>query len=189
MKIRLSRYLVPAVLAATIPAAAVFAQGQNQPPARSAGPSAETLTRLQDGRIAMIKGALKLNDSSSSCGRLWKSRCGHRSRRASRRAPNAASGRQQGASERPSLPDRLDRASKRMADRAERMKAYAEAIRPFYASLTDDQKAVAGVVLRQGAGFGRHGARWAMHRERRRRAEVATEGARPARYPSRPGQA
>ena len=72
MKIRLSRYLVPAVLAATIPAAAVFAQGQNQgqnqPPARSAGPSAETLTRLQDGRIAMIKGALKLNDQQL---KLW----------------------------------------------------------------------------------------------------------------------
>ena len=68
MKIRLSRYVVPAVLAATIPAAAVFAQGQNQPPVRSAGPSAETLTRLQNGRIAMIKGALKLNDQQL---KLW----------------------------------------------------------------------------------------------------------------------
>lgn len=168
MKIRLSRYVVPAVLAATIPAAAVFAQGQNQPPARSAGPSAETLTRLQDGRIAMIKGALKLNDTQL---RLWApveeqmrssftARQQARSERRERRLQGVKA-------ERPSLPDRLDRVSKRMADRAERMKAYAEAIRPFYASLTDDQKAVAGVVLRQGAGPSRHGARWAMHHDRR----------------------
>jgi hypothetical protein len=170
MKIRLSRYVVPVVLAASIPAAAVFAQtqGPNQSPSRSAGPSAETLTRLQDGRIAMIKGALKLNDEQM---KLWApveeqmrssftARQQARSERRERR-------RQGDKVARPSLPDRLDRASKRMADRAERMKAYAETIRPFYASLTDDQKAVAGVVLRQGAGVGRHGARWAMHRDRR----------------------
>lgn len=172
MKIRLSRYVVPAVLAATIPAAAVFAQGQNQgqnqPPARSAGPSAETLTRLQDGRIAMIKGALKLNDQQL---KLWapveeQMRSSFTARQQAR-SDRRERGQQGAKTERPSLPDRLDRASKRMADRAERMKSYAEAIRPFYASLTDDQKAVAGVVLRQGAGFGRHGARWAMHRERR----------------------
>ena len=168
MKIRLSRYVVPAVLAATIPAAVVFAQGQNQPPARSAGPSAETLTRLQDGRIAMIKGALKLNDQQL---KLWapveeQMRTSFTARQQARTERRERD--QQGAkSESPSLPDRLDRASKRMADRAERMKSYAEAIKPFYASLTDEQKAVAGVVLRQGAGFGRHGARWAMHRDRR----------------------
>lgn len=170
MKFRLSRYVVPAVLAASIPAAAVFAQtqGPNQSPARSAGPSAETLARLQDGRIAMIKGALKLNDTQL---RLWapveeQMRSSFTARQQSRSERRER--RQQGdKAERPSLPDRLDRASKRMADRAERMKAYAEAIRPFYASLTDDQKAVAGVVLRQDAGFGRHGARWAMHREHR----------------------
>ena len=168
MKIRLSRYVVPAVLAATIPAAAVFAQGQDQPPVRPAGPSAETLTRLQDGRIAMIKGALKLNDQQL---KLWapveeQMRSSFTARQQAR-SERRERGQQGAKTERPSLPDRLDRASKRMADRAERMKTYAEAIRPFYASLTDDQKAVAGVVLRQGAGFGRHGARWAMHRERR----------------------
>jgi hypothetical protein len=59
--------------------------------------------------------------------------------------------RQQGAP-RPALPDRLDRASQRLAKRAEQMKAFAEAFRPFYASLSDDQKALAGVVLHQGHG-------------------------------------
>jgi hypothetical protein len=171
MKFRLSRYVLPAVLAASIPAAAVFAQtqGPNRSPARSAGPSAETLTRLQDGRIAMIKGALKLNDEQL---KLWapveeQMRSTFTARQQAR-AERRERRRQGDKAERPSLPDRLDRASKRMADRAERMKSYAEAIRPFYASLTDDQKAVAGVVLRQGAGFGRGGARWAMHHDERR---------------------
>ncbi len=168
MKTRLSRFVVPAVLAATIPAAAVFAQtqGQDQAPARTGGPSAETLTRLQDGRIAMIKGALRLNDAQL---KLWapveaQLRASFTARQEAR--VERRERRQQGATDqRPSLPDRLDRASERMVKRAERMKAYAEVIRPFYASLTDDQKAVAGVVLRQSAGFGRFRShRWAMQR-------------------------
>jgi hypothetical protein len=46
-----------------------------------------------------------------------------------------------------------------MAKRAEQMKAFAEAFKPFYASLSDEQKAVAGVVLHQG-GRGGHGGGW-----------------------------
>jgi len=168
MKTRLSRFLVPVVLAATIPAAAVLAQTQGQPSARAAaGPSADALARLQDGRMAMIRESLKLNEAQL---KLWapveaQMRASYTARQQARTERRER--RQQGAAAatRPSLPDRLDRASQRMAQRAERMKAYAEAIRPFYAALTDDQKAVAGVVLRQGAGFGgRHGHRWTMHR-------------------------
>jgi len=168
MKISLSRFVVPVALAVTIPAAAVLAQtqGQGQPSARTAGPSADALARLQDGRMAMIKESLKLNDAQLKLwapveGQMRASFAARQQARAERRER-----RQQGAkTERPSLPDRLDRASQRMAERAERMKSLAEAIRPFYAALTDDQKAVAGVVLRQGAGFGRrHGHRWTMHR-------------------------
>ncbi len=50
-----------------------------------------------------------------------------------------------------------------MAQRAERMKAFAAVFKPFYASLNDEQKAVAGVVLRQmrGHGMGGRGPRWA----------------------------
>ena len=58
------------------------------------------------------------------------------------------------ARQRPSLADRLDRAAERTAKRAERLKAFAEVFKPFYTSLTDEQKAVAGVVLRQVGGFG-----------------------------------
>ena len=119
--------------------------------------------------MAMIKESLKLNDAQLKLwapveGQMRASFAARQQARAERRER-----RQQGAkTERPSLPDRLDRASQRMAERAERMKSLAEAIRPFYAALTDDQKAVAGVVLRQGAGFGRrHGHRWTMHRSPR----------------------
>ena len=168
MNIRLSRLVIPAVLAATIPAAAVFAQtqGQNQQPARTPGPSADALARLQDGRMAMIREALKLNDAQL---KLWapveaQMRSSYDARQKARAERRER--RQQSAKiERPSLPDRLDRASRRMTERADRLKALAEVMRPFYASLTEDQKAVAGVVLRQGAGFGRfHGRRWAAHR-------------------------
>ena len=168
MKTRLSRFVVPAVLAVTIPAAAVLAQtqGQGQPSTRAAGPSADALARLQDGRMAMIKELLKLSEAQL---KLWapveaQMRESFTARQQARSEYRER--RQQGTkAERPALPDRLDRASKRMSERAERMKSFAEAIRPFYAALTEDQKAVAGVVLRQGAGFGgRHGHRWTMHR-------------------------
>jgi LTXXQ motif family protein len=169
MKSRLARFVVPAVLAAAIPAAAVFAQTQGQAPGRAAGPSPDALARLQDGRMAMIRESLKLNEAQL---KLWapveaQMRASFDTRQKARAERRER--RQQGAkAEGPSLPDRLDRASQRMAERAERMKSLAEAMRPFYASLTDDQKAVAGVVLRQGKGFrGRHGHRWTMHRETR----------------------
>lgn len=166
MQSRLFRFAVPALLAASIPAAAVLAQSQGQAPAAPRGPSLEVQTRLQDGRIAMVKEALKLNNDQL---KLWapveeqlrasfKARQDARAERRERR--------EQGA-QRPSLPDRLDRASKRMADRAERMKAYAEAIKPLYATLSDDQKAVAAVVLRRPLGVGGRGHRWAMHRAAR----------------------
>jgi hypothetical protein len=72
---------------------------------------------------------------------------------------------QQGATDRPSLADRLDRASKRMTERAQRMQVFTEAFKPFYASLNDEQKAVAGIVLRDSRGGMRGpGRRWAMER-------------------------
>lgn len=166
MNARLARFAVPAMLALAIPAAAAFAQAQDQQPPRPTGPSPETLARLQDGRIAMIKETLRLNETQL---RLWapveaQMRASFATRQKAREERRQA--RQQGASA-PSLPDRLDRASQRMAERAEQMKAFSEVFRPFYASLSDDQKAVAGVVLRQsfggGRGFHGHGRRWAEH--------------------------
>ena len=50
-----------------------------------------------------------------------------------------------------------------MAKRAADMKAFAEVFRPFYASLSDEQKALSRIVLREGRGHGCRGnhQRWA----------------------------
>src|SRR5262245_63747609 len=79
------------------------------------------------------------------------------------------SGAQGGLAEGLALPDRLYRIAKRMSERAQRMQAFTEAFKPFYAALSDEQKAVAGVVLRDRRGH-MHGSwhgpgrRWAMDR-------------------------
>jgi LTXXQ motif family protein len=161
----MKRFVLPALLAVIIPATAVLAQNQPPPQAKGPGLSAEARGRLQDGRFAMIKESLKLNDAQL---KLWAPVETHMrasfAERQKARAERREKREQQGA-QRPSLPDRLTRASERAAKRAERMKALAEVIRPFYASLSDDQKAVANVVLRMGRGdrgFG--GRRWTMQR-------------------------
>jgi hypothetical protein len=167
MKISLSKIAVLAVLAVTIPAAAVLAQAPDRGPNRPDRRSPETLERLQDGRMAMIKESLRLNDAQQ---KLWapvetQLRASFSARQLARaeRRDGRDAGRDQ-----LSLSDRLDRASERATKRAERTKALADAFRPFYASLNDEQKAVAAVVLRQGQrerGFGRHGRRWTMHHD------------------------
>lgn len=182
MKARISRYLIPAALAAAIPAAAALAQqapqgGQPEPQQKRERPerprlSPETLNRLQDGRLAMMRELLKLNDSQL---KLWapveqQLRARYAARRQARQdfAQRMEQRRQQGATatERPSLSDRLDRASKRMTERAQRMQAFTDAFKPFYASLSEEQKAVADIVLRERGGMGGPARRWAMERPR-----------------------
>jgi hypothetical protein len=179
MNIRLS-LLLPAALAAAIPITAVLAQGAapsgtGTAPSR---PSADMFARLQDGRIAMAKAALRLDDAQL---KLWapveqhlrtsfaerqKAREARMKLRDERRQARQE-GKQDQAKDRPSLTERLDRASQRMAQRAERMKAFSAVFKPFYESLSEEQKAVAGVVLREMRGG--HGGmgfrRWAMNRE------------------------
>ena len=181
MKARISRYLVPALLVAAIPATAVLAQApppqQPEPQQKRERPdrprlSPDAMKRLQEGRqegrITEMKQALKLNDEQL---KLWtpveqQLRAAFAARQQARQdfMQRIELQRQQGASERPSLPDRLDRASKRMTERAQRMQAFTEAFKPFYASLSDEQKAVAGIVLHdmRGDGMRGHGRRWAM---------------------------
>ena len=149
MKSRWSRLAVAAaVLPAAIPITVALAQTQG--PAQPAGRSPEVQARLQDGRIAMIKEALRLDATQL---RLWapveaQLRASFDARQQSRAERQAA----RGNAERPALPDRLDRMSKRLTEHAERTKALSEVIRPFYAALTDEQKAVANVVMRQALG-------------------------------------
>ncbi|HXE67764.1 MAG TPA: Spy/CpxP family protein refolding chaperone [Hyphomicrobiaceae bacterium] len=171
MKMR-ARYVAPALLAAAAIPSIVLAQSQSPQDTQTRSErqaqrpqlSPQARARLQEGRFAMIKETLKLNDSQR---KLWDpveaqlrtamtERQKLREERQEARKQNSA---------RPSLPERLDRASERMAKRAAQMKAFAEVFKPFYESLDEEQKAVAGIVLRQArAGHRGHGHRWAMQR-------------------------
>jgi len=185
MNTRIHRYLLPALLAAAIPAGIVLAQAPSpQPPEpqqkreRPDHPrlSPDALKRLQEGRqegrITEMKEALKLNDGQL---KLWapveqqiRASFAARSQAREDMRQRMEQRRGQGAAERPPLPDMLDRASKRMTERAQRMQAFSTAFKPFYEALSDEQKAVAGIVLHDMRG-GMHGPgrRWAMeHMER-----------------------
>jgi LTXXQ motif family protein len=169
MKTRWSRLAAAAlVLPVTIPATAALAQTQAAPPSppfRMEGRSPEVRARLFDGRMAMIKESLKLSQQQLG---LWapvedQLRASFAARQKARAERETR--RQSGERTPPAMPERLDRASQRATERAERLKALAEAFRPFYAALSDEQKAVAGVVLRPAwsdRGFGSR--RWHMRR-------------------------
>jgi len=145
---RWSRLAIAAtVLSVTLPGAVAFAetQAQSRPDIRSP----ELRARLHDGRLAMIRESLKLNEAQL---KLWEPveaqlRASFDARQKLRADWRAA--RERGPGERPSLADRLDRMSQGLTERAERAKALATAFRPFYASLTDDQKEVANVLMRR----------------------------------------
>jgi LTXXQ motif family protein len=182
-----TKYLAPAMLAAVIPAGVVLAQQaqpqQSEPAQKRERPerprlSPDAMKRLQEGRlegrITEIKEALKLNDAQL---KLWapveqqlRARFAARQQARQEFRDRMEERRQQGsAAERLALPDRLDRIAKRMSERAQRMQAFTEAFKPFYAALSDEQKAVAGVVLRdlRGPMHGPwQGRRWAMERGR-----------------------
>jgi len=183
---KLSRALAITLLAASIPATIVVAQQADESDQktveqseRKRGPSPETVARLEDGRIAMAKTALKLTPEQE---KLWapveekiratdaerhKAREDWRTKRAERRANRDK------RRERSALPERLERRSQRMSERASKLsdraaktKEFAEVLKPFYATLSDEQKAVASHVLgrlvRGGRGHRHQGRRWAM---------------------------
>ncbi len=179
---KLSRALAITLLAAAVPATIVLAQTEpsDQPKSEQSdvkgGPSPETLARLQDGRIAMIKTSLKLSPEQE---KLFapveeKIRAGFADRRKAREAWAAKREERRankGKHEQVALPERMEKRSQRlteaaakMTERAQKAKEYAEVLKPFYASLSDEQKAVASQVLghfgqdRQG----HFGHRWAM---------------------------
>jgi hypothetical protein len=165
------RFVAPALLAVAIPTLALAQQAQTpapaQPPAKSDQRprlSPEARAKLLDGRMAMIRETLKLNDAQF---KLWgpvEAQLRARSAAREQRWTERRQAREQGG-QRPALPDRLDRASEAMAKRAADMKAFADVFRPFYASLSDEQKALSRIVLREGRDHGGRGHhRWAMHR-------------------------
>ena len=187
----LSRALAVTLMAATIPATIVLAQQAtpaDQPAAAEKsetqrGPSPETIARLQDGRIAMAKTALKLSPDQE---KLWvpvedkirvgfderrKAREVWQAKREERRADKKAEGEGGKRGEKLALPERIEKRSERLTARAAKLteqaakaKEFAEVLKPLYASLSEEQKAVAGRVLGHFGqdGRGPRGSRWAM---------------------------
>ena len=184
---KLSRVLAVGLMAATIPATIVLAQqpaaGDQAAAEKSEsrrGPSPETIARMQDGRIAFAKAALKLTPEQE---KLWapveekiranfaehqKKRDEWQAKRAERKGKGDDVKREKLA-----LPERIEKRSERMTKQAEKMteraakaKEFAEVLKPLYASFSEEQKVVASRVLST-FGEGRHGKkgpRWAMHR-------------------------
>jgi LTXXQ motif family protein len=154
---RLTKILIPVVLIAVAASTIVVAQQM-----RRDRHSPETMQRLQDGRIAMITTALKMTEAQQ---KLWapveteirttqaarlKS---HQERRAQREARSKM---EKGTAVAPiPLPDRLDAMSTQIGERATRVKTFAVTFRPFYESLSEEQKAVVGPLMADITGRGR----------------------------------
>ncbi|WP_072375310.1 Spy/CpxP family protein refolding chaperone [Hyphomicrobium sp. NDB2Meth4] len=182
---KISRALAVALMAATIPATIVLAQqptAGDQPAAEKSetrrGPSPETMARLEDGRIAFAKAALKLTPEQE---KLWapveeKMRANFAERQKNReewqakRTERKAKG-EEGKGEKLALPERIEKRSERMTKEAEKLneraaksKEFAEVLKPLYASFSEEQKDVASRVLSNfGEGKGGHkGPRCAM---------------------------
>lgn len=177
---KLSRALAVTLMAATIPATIVLAQqapaddqttGEKSGSRR--GPSPETIARLEDGRIAFAKAALKLTPEQE---KLWapveqKIRANFADRQKRREEWQAK--REERRAERKdgeklALPERIEKRSERLTEAASRLneraakaKEFAEVLKPLYATFNDEQKTVASRVLGQ-FGHGPRGPHWAM---------------------------
>lgn len=153
----LSRAVAVTLLAAAIPATVVVAQQAEQEPEEPKkewkGLSPETRARLEDGRIAMAKTALQLNEEQE---KLWAPVEEQIRADYAARSKMRAEWRDQKDGAKLAFPERVERRSEKMSmratrmnERAERTKEFAEVLKPFYASLSDEQKEVANVVLRR----------------------------------------
>ena len=139
--------------------------------------SSETRSRLEDGRLAMVKVALRLTPDQE---KLWapleqqvrdtfKAREEKRAERIEKRKERKAKQADKREHKHRDLAARYEKISQRLSNRAERMKAFSAAFTPFYASLSDEQKAALRPLMRNltrgvGRHHGRHGhgSRWAF---------------------------
>jgi hypothetical protein len=130
----------------------------------------ETRSRLEDGRVAMVKAALQLTPDQE---KLWapvemqvrdafKSREARMEEWKKKREERKADQETSGEHKRVDLAARFEKISQRMTERADRMKAFSSAFSPLYASLSDEQKDVLRPLMRQlSPGFEHRGHRFA----------------------------
>jgi hypothetical protein len=130
------------------------AQGDNERRPRLSQADFEALT---DARIAGIQAGLKLNADQQ---RLWtpveqamRSMAAERTRR----YEEFRLGREAGQQQRPDLAERLERQAQRQTANAQRLTELANAVKPFYGSLEENQKRLLPVLMRQGREGGRGG--------------------------------
>lgn len=180
---KLSRGALAAVVAAVaIPAGGVaIAHNFDRGGWRHLSPDARA--RLDDGRLAMAKTALKLNPDQE---KLWapveteirasfklradriaereKAREERRKEREANKDGKDGKDAKSADAKSPDMADRIAKMSQRMSERAERMKNFSTAFSPFYASLSDEQKEVLRPLARELLGGGPRGGgkRWAM---------------------------
>lgn len=171
MKVSRGAWIALAAVAAIPVTVAVAKQGDHR---GWHNMSPEARTRLDEGKIAMAKAALKLTAEQE---KLWapledqarafmKARQDKMAERKKERDERRAEKKDDNAEKkRPDMAERLAKMSANMTERADRMKAFSSAFTPFYASLSDEQKEVLRPLARQfGPGFGgpgHKGPRWA----------------------------
>lgn len=132
-------------------------------------PSAETIARLEEGRLAMAKTALKLSPEQE---KLWaplevQVREAFKVREAKRaewEKTREERKKERAEGKKPDMAERFDKMSQNMSERADHMKAFAGVFRPFYASLSEEQKDVLKPLMRDLApGMGGRGGRHGHH--------------------------
>ncbi len=168
MKLSRSAWIVLAAAAAVPCTVAIAATAKN---AGWGQMTPETRARLDEGRLAMVKTALKLNPDQE---KLWSPIEGQvrtffkdREAKKTERDKNREQFEKDRAEgKRPDMAQRLEKMSQRMSEGAERMKAFSGAFSPFYASLSQEQKDVlrplAHDIMPGMGGRGHGGKRWAF---------------------------
>ncbi len=150
MKRLIATSLLSAALA--VSAGAALAQGQGHPE-RAFSPAERV-----EARLAYLRTALKITDAQQA---QWNAFAETMRKDAAERAQKMQAFREKHAQmrkeraenqagverQRPTAVERLERAQQRHAKATERLAAQAAAVKPLYASLSDEQKKVADVVL------------------------------------------
>ena len=167
---RYRKYLVPAVLVGSLAGGLALSHGgiaiaqggwHGMQGFLRTPPSPEAIKRLQDGEIAGAVAALKMSDDQL---KLWApvekairdQQADRLKMMQDRMAAAPATSATPAATPAPvALPERLDKMAEQAGKRAEQLKALASAFKPFYATLSDAQKEVAGPLLTRLHGGGR----------------------------------
>ena len=171
---RYRKYLIPAVLVGSLAGGLAISQGglaiaqgglSGLRGFMHTPPSPEAIKRMQDGEIAGAVAALKMSDDQL---KLWapleKAIRDQQAERLKMMQDRMAAQANGAAPATPpavvALPDRLDKMAEQAGKRAEQLKVFSVAFKPFYATLSDPQKEVVGPLLahleRGGSGHG-HG--------------------------------